>query len=151
MFESQLESEKRIKEFANIDKLEVAEVVLQEAKAQSTGHTHAGWLDDVARRTRGDLTADRGSKDSIITESRIMWSMAGTKVIEKEQDHSTSDVLEKQDDMERIGDRFTRKRLASRPDHLRPEMWKTIFRHAKLKEKQKWSEEKFRFENGRKL
>ena len=45
----------------------------------------------MARRTPEDLTADRGSEDAIITASRIMWSMAATKVIEKEQHHSTSD------------------------------------------------------------
>ena len=83
LFESQMESERQIKELVNIEKLEVAEIMLQ--------IIYAGWLDDVARRTPEDLTADRGSKDAIITASRIMWSMAATKVIEKEQHHSTSD------------------------------------------------------------
>ena len=41
--------------------------------------------------TLEDLTADRSSEDAIITASRITWSMASTKVIEKEQHHSTSD------------------------------------------------------------
>ena len=91
LFESQMVSERQIKELANIEKLEVAEVVLQEAIAQTTEIIYAGWLDDVARRTPEDLTADRSSKDAIITASRIMWSMAATKVIEKEQHHSTSD------------------------------------------------------------
>ena len=81
----------RIKEFANIEKLEVAEIMLQEAIAQTTEIIHAGWLDDVARRTPEDLAADRSSDDATITASRIMLSMAATKVIEKEQHHSTSD------------------------------------------------------------
>ena len=39
------------------------------------------------------------------------------------------------------GVRLTRKQLASRPDHLWPELWKSMGKHAKLKEKQKWSNE----------
>ena len=45
----------------------------------------------------------------------------------------------------------TRKQLTSRPDHLWPERWKSMGKHAKLKEKQKWSEEKLHLENARKL
>ena len=45
----------------------------------------------------------------------------------------------------------TRKQLTSRPDHLWPELWKSMGKHAKLKEKQKWSEEWFHLENARKL
>ena len=41
--------------------------------------------------------------------------------------------------------------LASRPDHLWPEIWKTMGKNAKLKEKQKWSNEKLHLENARKL
>ena len=46
------------------------------------------------------------------------------------------------------GRRLTRKQLTSRPDHLWPELWKSMGKHAKLKEKQKWSDE---IENARKL
>ena len=49
------------------------------------------------------------------------------------------------------GWRLTRKQLTSRPDHLWPEHWKSMGKHAKLKEKQKWSEEKLHLENARKL
>ena len=49
------------------------------------------------------------------------------------------------------GVRLTRKQLTSRPDHLRPELWKSMGKHAKLKEKQKWSDEKLHLENARKL
>ena len=38
-----------------------------------------------------------------------------------------------------------------RPDHLWPELWKSMGKHAKLKEMQKWSNEKLHLENGRKL
>ena len=49
------------------------------------------------------------------------------------------------------GWRFTREQLTSRPDHLWPELWKSMGKHAKLKEKQKWSNEKLHLENARKL
>ena len=49
------------------------------------------------------------------------------------------------------GGRLMRKQLTSRPDHLWPELWKSMGKHAKLKEKQKWSNEKFHLENTRKL
>ena len=49
------------------------------------------------------------------------------------------------------GWRLKRKQLTSRPDHFWPEIWKTMGRNAKLKEKQKWSDEKFHLENSRKL
>ena len=44
---------------------------------------------------------------------------------------------------------LTRKQLTSRPDHLWPELWKQMGKHAKLKEKQKWSEERIHLENAR--
>ena len=49
------------------------------------------------------------------------------------------------------GGRSTRKQLTSRPDHLWPELWKSMGKNAKLKEKQKWAEEKIHLENARKL
>ena len=49
------------------------------------------------------------------------------------------------------GWRLTRKQLTSRPDHLWPELWKSMGKNAKLKEKQKWAEEKIHLDNTRKL
>ena len=49
------------------------------------------------------------------------------------------------------GERLTRKQLTSRPDHLWPELWTKLGRNAKLKEKQKWSNEKIHLENAQKL
>ena len=49
------------------------------------------------------------------------------------------------------GGRLTRKQQTSRPDHLWPELWKSMGKHAKLKEKKKWSDEKLHLENARKL
>ena len=48
-------------------------------------------------------------------------------------------------------ERLTREQLTSRPDHLWPDLWKSMGKNAKLKEKQKWSEEKLNLENARKL
>ena len=49
------------------------------------------------------------------------------------------------------GERLTRKQLTSRPDHLWPEICKTMGNTAKVKEKQKLSDEKLHLENARKL
>ena len=49
------------------------------------------------------------------------------------------------------GERLTRKQLTSRPDHLCTELWEKMGKNAKLKEKQRWSEEKIHLENARKL
>ena len=46
---------------------------------------------------------------------------------------------------------LTRQQVTSRPDHLWPELWKSMGKHAKQKEKQKWSNEKFHLENERQL
>ena len=107
LFELQQVSERRIKELANIEKLEVAEITLRETRPRATEIVYAGWLDDAAKGTQEDLAADRSSEDATqvnapdheervqvrtpIKASRIMLSMAATKVIEKEQHHSTSD------------------------------------------------------------
>ena len=49
------------------------------------------------------------------------------------------------------GRRLTRKQLTSRPDHLWPELWTKLGRNAQLKERQKWSHEKQKLDNARKL
>ena len=49
------------------------------------------------------------------------------------------------------GERLTRKQLTSTPDYPWPELWKSMGKHAKLKEKKRWSEEKVHLENARKL
>ena len=90
----------------NIEKLEVAEIMLQETIAGTTEIVYAGWLDDVARGTPKDLAADRSCEDATqvnasdheegvrattpIKAFRITLSMVATKGIEKEQHHSTS-------------------------------------------------------------
>ena len=49
------------------------------------------------------------------------------------------------------GGRLTRKQLTSRPDYLWPELWTKLGRNAQLKDRQKWSHDKPKLENARKL
>ena len=71
LFELQKASMRRIKEFANIEKVEVTQIMLLETTARTTEIIYAGWLDDVARRTPEDTAADRSSKDATIKTLRI--------------------------------------------------------------------------------
>ena len=48
-------------------------------------------------------------------------------------------------------ERLTRKQLTSRPDYLWPELWTKLGRNAQLKERQKWSDEKPKLNNARRL
>ena len=49
------------------------------------------------------------------------------------------------------GERLTKRQATSRPDYLWPELWTKLGRNAKLKEKQKWSNEKTKLDNARRL
>ena len=49
------------------------------------------------------------------------------------------------------GRRLIRRQLTSRPDHLWPELWIKLGRNATLREKQKWSIEKPKLDNARRL
>ena len=51
----------------------------------------------------------------------------------------------------RSGERLTRQQLTSRPDHLWPELWAKLGRNVKLKERHKWSDEKPKLDNARRL
>ena len=50
-----------------------------------------------------------------------------------------------------FGERLTRRQVTARPDHLWPELWIKSGRKAKLKEKLKWSDEKPKLDNARRL
>ena len=91
LFESRKASMRRIKEFANIEKLEVAEIFLQETIARTTEMIYVCWLDVAARKTPEDPVADRCSDDAIVIASRIIMSVA-TRGIEKER-HCTTNVV----------------------------------------------------------
>ena len=49
------------------------------------------------------------------------------------------------------GRRLTKRQATFRPDHLWPELWTKLGRSAKLKEMQKWSKEKPKVDNARRL
>ena len=49
------------------------------------------------------------------------------------------------------GERLTRRQVASRPDHLWPELWIKMGRNAKLKERHQCSDEKPKLDNARRL
>ena len=51
----------------------------------------------------------------------------------------------------RSGERLTKRQATSRLDHLWSELWKGFSRNAELKEKHKWSNEKPKLDNARKL
>ena len=86
----------------------MAEITLQVARAQAIKIIYASWLDDVARGTPEDPAADRSSGDATqvnvpdhedkvqaatpITVSRIILSMAATKVTVKERHCTASGV-----------------------------------------------------------
>ena len=49
------------------------------------------------------------------------------------------------------GERLRKRQATSRPDHLWPELWTKLGRTAKLRERQKWSIEKPKLDNARRL
>ena len=52
---------------------------------------------------------------------------------------------------EKPPDGMTKRQATSRPDHLWPELWTKLGRNAKLTEKQKWSIEKPKLDNARRV
>ena len=103
---------------------------------------------DVSRTTHTNLDVKQ--------EKRIddYWNIDGSKDLSDPWTGFTQFTLLEEkppDGYMWSGRRLTRKQLTSRPDHLWPELWKSMGKHAKLKEKQKWAEEKIQLENARKF
>ena len=103
---------------------------------------------DVSRTTHTNL--------DVVQESRIddYWNIDGSRDLSDSWTGFTQFTLLEEkapDGYMWSGWRLTRKQLTSRPDHQWPELWKSMGNNAKLKEKQKWSNEKFHLENARKL
>ena len=101
---------------------------------------------DVSRTTHTNLDVKQ--------ESRIddYWNIDGSRDLSDSWTGFTQlTLLEEKapDGYMWSGERLTRKQLTSRPDHLWPELWKTMGKNAKLKEKQKWSHEQLHLENAR--
>ena len=103
---------------------------------------------DVSRTTHTNLDVKQ--------EKRIddYWNIDGSRDLSDLWTGSTQFTLldeKAPDGFLWSGERLTRKQLTSRPDHLWPELWKSMGKHAKLKEKEKWCNEKLHLENARKL
>ena len=101
---------------------------------------------DVSRTTRTNL--------DVMQESRIddFWNIDGSRDLSDSWTSFTQFTLLEEkppDGYMWSGGRLTRKQLASRPDHLWPELWRGLARNAKLREKQKWSNEKPKLDNAR--
>ena len=93
---------------------------------------------DVSRTTR--------TNSDVKQEKRIddHWNIDGSRDLSDSWTGITQFTLSEEkppDGYMWSGERLTRKQLTSRPDHLWPELWKSMGKHAKLKEKQKWSDE----------
>ena len=103
---------------------------------------------DVSRTTHTNLDVKQ--------EKRIddYWNVDGSRDLSDPWTGSTQFTLLEEKPPEGYmwsGERLTRKQLTSRPDHLWPELWKSMGKYAKLKEKQKWLNEKLHLEKARKF
>ena len=103
---------------------------------------------DVSRTTHTNLDVEK--------EKRIddYWNVDGTRNFSDPWTSCTQfTLLEKKTSLRIhvVRGRRTRKQLTSRSDHLWPELWKSMGKHAELKEKQKWSSEKIHLVNARSL
>ena len=103
---------------------------------------------DVSRTTRTNLDVKQ--------ERRIddFWNIDGSRDLSDSWTCFTQFTLLEEkppDGYMWSGVRLTRRQLKSRPDHLWPGLWIKIRRIAKLKERQKWSDEKPKLDNARRL
>ena len=103
---------------------------------------------DVSRTTHTNL--------DVLQERRIddYWNIDGSRELFGSWTGFTQfTILEEKppDGKMWSGERLTREQITSRPHHLWPELWTKLGRNAQLKEKQKWSNEKPKLDNARKL
>ena len=94
---------------------------------------------DVSRTTHTNL--------DVMQESRIddCWNIDGSRNLSDPWTCFTQFTLLSEklpDGYMWSGERLTKRQATSRPDHLWPEIWKTMGKKAKLKEKQTWAMEK---------
>ena len=103
---------------------------------------------DVSRATRTNL--------DVMQERRIdgYWNIDGSRDLSDSWTGFTQFTPLKQkppDGYMWSGRKLTRRQVTSRPDHLRPELWIKLGRNGQLKEKHKWSNEKPKLDNARRL
>ena len=103
---------------------------------------------DVSRTTRTNLDVEQ--------ERRIddYWNIDGSRDLSDSWTGFISLLYWKnnlQTEKMWSGERSTRRQLTSRPDHLWPELWTKLGRNAKLKDRHRWSHEKPKLVNARRL
>ena len=103
---------------------------------------------DVSRTTQTNL--------DVLQESRIddYWNIDGSRDLSDFLDrfHSINFIERKTSKRKNVvRGRLAKRQATSRPDHLCPELCTKLRRNAKLKEKQKWSMEKTKLDNARRL
>ena len=103
---------------------------------------------DVSRTTHTNLDVKQ--------EKRIddYWNIAGSRDLSDYWTGFTQFILlEEKPPNEHMWSRgrLTKRQVTSRPNSLWPELWTELGRNAKLKEKQKWSIEKPKLDNARRL
>ena len=103
-----------------------------------------------------DVSRTTHTNSDVKQERRIddYWNIDGSRDLSDSWTGFTQFILLEEKPPEGYmwsGESLTRKQLTSRPDHSWPELWKSMGKHAKLKEKQKWSDEKLHLDNALKL
>ena len=103
---------------------------------------------DVSRTTQTNL--------DLMQESRIddHWNIDGSRDLPDSWTGVTQFTLLDEtppDGYMWSGRRLTKRQATSRPDHLWPELWTKLGRNAELRERQKWSIEKPKLHNARRL
>ena len=103
---------------------------------------------DVSRTTRTNL--------DVMQESRTddNWNIDGSRDLNDYWTDFTQFTLLEEKPPEGYmwsRERLTKRQVTSRPDHLWPELWRGMSKNAKLREKQKWPNEKPKLDNARRL
>ena len=103
-----------------------------------------------------DVTWTTYTSVDVLLEKNVedYWNVDGEREIVRSWTGFTRFILIKERPSEGYtwsGERLTRKQTTSRPDDVWPEMWKHMSDASKREEKQKWTIEKPKLENARKL
>ena len=103
---------------------------------------------DVSRTTHTNL--------DVTQESRIddYWNIDGSRDLSDSWTGSTLFTLLSEKPPEGFlwsGERLTKRQATSRPDHFWPELWTKLGRNAQLKEKHKWSNERPKLDDARRV
>ena len=103
-----------------------------------------------------DVTRVTHTTLDVLQESRIddYWDIDGARDLSDSWTGFTQFTLLKEkppDGCMWSGWRLTKRQTTSRPDHLWLEIWRSMLRNSKMKEKQNWASERPKLENARRL